>query len=328
MRRFTAALAVLAVACSTVGADAGETPADGDADEAVDHDPVRVAAGPDAEASLLAHIMVALLELGGLPAEVVVLADARDGRQALEFGDVDVRPGYTGEAWLEVLGRADPPGDPQASYAAVREHDEEQGIVWLRPRFAEGLNQPPANATFTFVVQGPPGINADLRTISQLASRLSEQPDAPVCVDQDFGVRSDGLRAVLEAYSVRSDRTFLGADPEEAVLGVAAGDCIAGLTTATDGRAWRAGQRPLVDDLRVFPAFVPLPQVRVDALEERPTIRVALGPMAAQLTTALLGHWNARVQTGEPMEEVAMDAARELLERAGRVVELPDDEDG
>lgn len=338
MRRLLVAVVVLAVACSTAGADvaASGDPAPGDGGdgsdgidvEATDDPvPVRVAAGPDAEATLLAHVMVALLELGGLPADVVVFTDARDSRQALELGDVDVRPGYTGEAWLEVLGRADPPGDPQASYAAVREHDEAQGIWWLRPRFAEGIDQPPANATFTFVVQGPPGVNADLRTMSQLAARLSEQPDVPVCVDREFGTRPDGLRAVLEAYSVRSDRTFLGADPEQAVLGVAAGDCIAGLTTATDGRAWLAGQRPLVDDLRVFPAFVPLPQIRLEALEERPAIRVALGPMAAQLTTALLGEWNARVQAGEPMEEVAQDAAIELLELARRIIEDPVEDD-
>lgn len=317
-----ALVAMVAAACSTVGVgaapDEGDDVADVEAEP--EQDPVRIAAGPDAESLLLAHVMVSLLELGGLPATVVAFSDAGDGRQAIELGDVDVRVGYTGETWLETLGRANPPGDPRASYDAVRNHDEGEGILWLRPRFAEGIDQPPANATFAFVVQGPPAIDADLRTMSQLAARLSERPDAAVCVDREFGARPDGLRAVLEAYSIRAERTFLGADPEEAVLGVAAGDCIAGLTTATDGLAWQAGQRPLIDDLRVFPAFVPLPQIREAVLAERPAIRVALGPMAAQLTTALLGRWNARVAAGDPMEEIAADAARALLERAGRAV--------
>lgn len=282
--------------------------------------PVRVASGPDPETVLLARTMAVLLELQGLPAEVVPFSDARDARRALELGEVDVRPGYTGEAWLETLGRPDPPSDPGQSYVAVRDHDVDEGIVWLRPRLGEGIDEPPANATFAFVVQGPPSVDADLRTMSQLASRLSEQPDALVCVDQEFGNRSDGLPAVLSAYSVRSDRPFLAADPEDAVLGVAAGDCLAGLTTATDGAAWRAGLRPLVDDLQVFPAFVPLPQIRVDAVTDRPLIRVALGPMSAELTTALLGGWNARVVAGEPIEQVAEDAARQLYERAGRAL--------
>ncbi|MBS3941573.1 MAG: hypothetical protein KG028_11500 [Actinobacteria bacterium] len=311
---------VLLAACTSQAG--GGVPAADQTDP--DLPPVRIASGAETETRVLAHTMLALLELQGLSAELAAFGDARDSRQALELGDVDLRTGYTGEAWLETLERADPPGDPQASFVAVRDHDAEQGIKWLAPRLGDGgLDAPPANATFAFVVLGGDATD-DLRTISDLARRLSEQPDALVCVDQEFGTRVDGLRAVLEAYSVRSGREFLAADPEEAVRGVAAGDCLAGLTTATDGVVWQAGMRPLIDDLRVFPAFVPLPQIRVDLLEDRPTVGVALGPMAAQLTTALLGTWNARVLAGEPVEQVADEAARELLRRAGRT--LPDAE--
>ncbi|MFA9445465.1 glycine betaine ABC transporter substrate-binding protein [Egicoccus sp. AB-alg6-2] len=315
-------LLVLLVAC-TSQAGPGVPAATEDPDQPPPT-PLRIASGAEPETEVLAHTMLALLELSGLAGELVTFSDARDARQALELGDVDVRTGYTGEAWLETLGRADPPGDPRASFMAVRDHDEDEGLIWLRPQFRDGsLDAPPANATFAFVVLGPPAAGADLRTLSDLARRLSEQPDARVCVDQEFGTRVDGLRAVLEAYSVRSDREFLAADPEEAVRGVAAGDCLAGLTTATDGAAWRAGLRPLIDDLRVFPAFVPLPQVRAEVIEDQPAVRVALGPMAAQLTTALLGSWNARVLAGEPVEEVAEEAARELFVRARRT--LPED---
>lgn len=288
-------------------------------------EPVRVAVGPDAEAELLARTMLALLEADGLPTEPVTFSEPEDGRQALELGAVDVRLGYTGEAWLETLGRADPTGDPRESVTQVRAHDLAEDIVWLPPRFGEGPAEPPANATFAFAVMGPPGADADLRTVSELATRLSEQPDARVCVDEEFGERPDGLRAVLQAYSVRSGREFLAASPEEAVLGVAAGDCLAGLTTASDGLAWRAGLQPLVDDLQVFPAFVPLPQVRAEVLEERPGVRRALRPFGEELTTVLLGRSNAAVAGGTEMEEAAAGLARELRRRAGRDV---DGEDG
>ncbi len=283
--------------------------------------PIRVASGPDAESNLLAHTVVALLDAEDIEAEVVPFADSRDARQALELGAVDVRLGYTGETWLESIGRADPPGDPRESFRVVRDHDAERSIVWLPPRIVDGLDTPPANATFAFVVQGPPSIHADLQTMSQLASRLSAQPEALVCVDQQFAARPDGLSAVLSAYSVRSDRPFLAADPSEAVLGVSAGDCIAGLTTATDGRAWRAGLRPLVDDLEVFPAFVVTPQVRASALERHDRLRFGLSPLPGHLTVPMLGRWNARVVAGEPVERVATDAARQLLTAAGRVTD-------
>lgn len=321
-----ALLAVLGVALTAcVGSGAGAeptSPAEGDATTSeAPIDPIEVGAGPDPESVMLAHTLAALLGHEGLPAEVVPFADAQDVRQALELGAIDLAPSYTGEAWLETLGRADPPGDPRQSFAVVRDHDEPAGLVWLRPRFGDGPDRPPANATFAFVVQGPPGIDADLRTMSQLAARLSEQPEARVCVDREFATRPDGLSAVLAAYSVRSDRPFLAAGPEEAVAGVAAGDCIAGLTTATDGAVWRGGLRPLLDDLQVFPAFVPLPLIRADVLDEHPSIRVAAGPLAAHLTTPLLGTLNARLLAGEPVEAVADDAARELRVRAGLPVE-------
>ena len=299
---------LLAVATSCTGAPAGE-------DER-GRAPLRVAASDDVEATLLAHLLVALLDAEAIAAEVRTYADARDAQQALELGAVDLRPGYTGEAWLETLGRADPPGDPEASFGPVRADGERRGIVWLPPRFGETVDGPPANATFAFAVAGPPSPDSDLRTVSQLAARLSERPDASVCVDREFGTRPDGLRAVLEAYRVRTDRQFLAASPDEAVVGVLEGDCLAGLTTATDGQAGAAGLQLLVDDLEVFPAFVPAVQVRDEVLQERPEVAEALAPFGEELTTAALRGYNARLVAGEPVETVAAEAAQELRQRA------------
>lgn len=313
--RATVVVALLGVLAS--GCDALAGGAEDEADEEADAQ-LSVAAGPEPETALLAHTVVELLAYWELSAEVVNFSDARDTRQALQLGAVDISIAYTGEAWLETLGQADPPGDPAESFRAVRNHDRDHDIIWLRPRLLDGVDNPPANATFAFVVAGPPGLHADLSTVSQLATRLSEQPDAPICVDEQFASRSDGLRAVLAAYSVRSGQPVFAAEPTEAVAAVAAGACVAGLTTATDGEVWRQGLRPLDDDLEVFPAFVPLPQVRADAADEYPSLRGAISPLPAQLTTELLGQANARVANGEPLEEVAADLAVELRDRAGR----------
>lgn len=285
-------------------------------------DPVRVGTSPEQEATLLAHVVVELLASAGIPGTVVTFDDAADARQALELSAIDVLPGYTGAAWLEVLGRPDPPGDPRTSYRRVRQDDADDGVVWLRPRFAldEGVTLPPANATFAFFVQGPPSVNASLTTMSQLAARLGEDPEALLCVDPEFGEREDGLEAVLDAYAIAGVRSA-PAPPEEAVEGVRSGECLAGLTTATDGRAWRAGLRPLLDDVRVFPAFVVTLQVP-DALRlERPDAVTALAPFTDHLTTARLGRWNARLATGADLDQVAQQAAEELLAAVGTPIE-------
>lgn len=285
---------------------------------------MRVASGPEPESTLLSQILVGLLHESGIPAELEEYADAASVRRALELGDADVQVGYTGEVWLTVLERADPPSDPRTSFARVREHDEDEGLLWQPPVFsrARGLDEPPADATFAFVVQGPPGAHADLRTMSDLARRLSQDPAAQLCVDPDFGRRPDGLQAVLDAYDIRRDVEVFGAAPADAVLGVAAGFCIAGLTTATDGAAWLRGQRPLRDDVGVFPAFVVAPVVRDDVRGRYAGILAAIAPFGNGLTTRRLGQWNARVEAGEPIEQVAADGAFTLLEVAGRLPAL------
>lgn len=272
--------------------------------------PVRVGTGQQAESRLLAEVMVQLLTAADLPAEVVELADASDARRALELGDVDVVPAYTGEAWLEVLNRADPPSDQATSLARVAEADEAEGLVWLRPPITgDGLTSPPADATFAFVVDDD-GPHADVTTMSQLAARLGQLASPVLCVDPAFAEREDGLAVVLDAYSIAPDSVErLGTTPAEAVLGVAAGDCDAGLSSATDGAAWALGQRPLVDDLGVFPAFVVAPVV---AAEDLALVEAALRPLPRQLTTALLGSWNARIAQGEALEVVATEAAAAL----------------
>lgn len=285
---------------------------------------VRIGSGPEAESDLLAEIIADLAEASGYRTRIVERADGGAARQALEVGDVDVLPGYTGQAWLEVLGLPNPSGDPRTSYARVSSVDDANGVQWLRPRFEleAGANGPPADATFGLFVRGFPSRDADLYTITQLATRLGERPDAGVCVDPDFAVRPDGWDALATAYSI-SDRELQGANPTEAVQLVAAGECLVGLGAATDGQAWAAGLRLLEDPLQVFPSFVVSVQVREDYAEAHPELVEGLEPLTDQLTTALLGTWNGQVVRGVRDEEVAANAARILRQRSGLVTPAP-----
>lgn len=305
-------IALMAPACTLAGAAPGDSSPSA-------AQPVRIGSDPDPTSDLLAHVVRHLLRRAGIAGEVVPYASAVEARQALEFGDIDVLPGYTGAAWLDALGRADPPSDPQESFRRVRQADLRNDIVWLRPEFdaSGGLDDPPANATFAFFVRGIPGADAGLRTMTQLATRLGEDPGERLCVDPGFARREDGLPALQQIYAIRDRIDVLGVQPEEAIRGVVAGGCLAGLSTATDGAAWAAGLVPLRDDLQVFPAFVVSIQVAEALTQERPEVLAALEPVPGRMTTRMLGTWNARVASEIPVEEVAAVAAAELAGLSG-----------
>ena len=280
---------------------------------------VRIARTPDREGQLLAGILAELVAAAGMQPVLVDRADPQAARRALApaIADADLLVGYSGQTWLEVLGRASPPGDPRASFARVRNADEPDGILWIRPAFEldRGPEGPPANATFGLFVRGVPHADGDIRTIEQLASRLAERPDARVCVDREFGVRPDGWVGLAAAYGI-ADRPLTSAPASEAVQFVASGDCLVGLASATDGDAWRYGLRLLADPLGVFPAFVVAVQVRAEARDEIPGLLAAVQPFADHLTTRRLGEWNGRVAAGEDPAVVARDGAQDLLEAA------------
>ncbi|MFN2556089.1 MAG: glycine betaine ABC transporter substrate-binding protein [Nitriliruptorales bacterium] len=270
-------------------------------------EPVRIGTGPEREATLLANILAKLLEANDVPAEVVAFGHSRDARQALELRGVDVLPSYTGAVGIDEYGWSSAEGDVRNSFERVKRADEENGLVWLPPT--------QANATFAFVVAGPPARMARLQTLSQLASYANDDPDARLCVDPEFAERPDGLETLARIYSLRDDilvRQVLRVSPADTVGRVERGECSAGLVTATDGQAWVAGLQPVQDDLKAFPAFVVAPVVTVELRASRPEVLDALAPFGEAVTTTRLAQWNGRVILGEPVESVASSASARL----------------
>ncbi|MDQ4131573.1 MAG: hypothetical protein M3133_11395 [Actinomycetota bacterium] len=270
-------------------------------------EPIRVGTGPEREATLLANIVVKLLEANAIPAEVVAFGHSRDARQALELKGIDVLPSYTGAVGIDEYGWSSLEGDVRNSYERVKRADEASGLVWLPPT--------QANATFAFVVAGPPAKAASIQTLSQLAGYVNDDPEARLCVDPEFAERPDGLEALARIYSLRDEilaQQVVRVSPAETVGRIERGGCVAGLVTATDGQAWVAGLQPVQDDLNSFPAFVVAAVVTVEARDSTPEVVQALAPFGEAVTTARLAQWNGRVVLGEPVESVASSASSRL----------------
>lgn len=260
---------------------------------------VVIGAGSTDEQRLLAAVAHQALARAGVVAEVRPDLGATLGlrRQALA-DQIDLFWDYTGSAWALGLREAAPPADPLESWERVREADQEQGLRWL--------DATAANATFALVVRRadlpPPDSQRDL---GWLAGELSSGRRR-LCADADFITRADGLRSLAAEYGI--DTVTLrkrAATEDQAIAAVAAGECFAGLATATSGAARGAGLVPVEDELRVFPAFVVAPVIRQGSPADQAAVVGALRPVIAALDTARLAALNARVAAGQDPEGVA-----------------------
>lgn len=273
------------------------------------HDPspppasVVVGVGSSDEQRLLAALSVVALDRAGLAPEVRPdLGGTVDLRREAIRGNIDVFWDYTGAAWALGLHQQTPPAEPRESYERVRRADEDHNLTWLEPT--------DANATLALFVRQTALPDDEQATLSWLSRGLA---DRRLCADRAFIERPGGLADLAQAYAFNVDELqAVAADEEQAIERVAAGECYAGLATATSGPARLAGLVPVSDDLVVFPAFVVAPVARTSLIETVPEMEDAFAQVAALLDTARLAELNAEVAAGGDPEQLAEEVVDEV----------------
>lgn len=260
---------------------------------------VVIGAGGTAEQQVLAALAHETVRRAGVPVE---LRDAGGGttgmRRAALAGQIDLYWDYTGAAWTLGMREGAPPADPLESWERVAQADEDRGLRWLEPSAA--------NATLALVVR-----RADLpaagqpRGLGWLAGELSSG-QRRLCADPDFIARGDGLASLAAEYGIdTAGMPRRAAGEADAIAAVAAGDCFAGLATATSGAARAADLVPVADELGVFPAFVIAPVVREGSPADRRLVTAALERVSAALDTPTMARLNAQVASGDDPSTVA-----------------------
>lgn len=271
---------------------------------------VVIGVGSTDEQRVLAAVSSEALNRADIPTEVRTDLGGTLGLRRQALGDqIDLFWDYTGAAWALGLRESAPPADPVESWERVREADEPQGLRWLDPTRA--------NATLALVVRAsdlpPPDAQRDL---GWLAGELSSGQRS-LCADADFMARDGGLLALAAEYGIDPAAvTKRPASEDEAVAAVRAGNCYAGLATATSGAARVAGLVPVADELRVFPAFIVAPVVRAESPADTAEVVAALAPVSAALDTATLATLNARAVAGEDPAAVAASFLTALEQRS------------
>ncbi|GHH61394.1 glycine betaine ABC transporter substrate-binding protein [Lentzea cavernae] len=248
---------------------------------------------------------LAEMALSAAGADVVDLTDlkgSQTARQALLNGEVDVTWEYTGTGWINYQGNELPvTGGEQAQYDATKKADLERfGVEWLA--------YSPLNDQYAFAVTEAYGEQHGLRTTSDLAAFLTQNPDEAVfCLETEFTSRQDGFPAAQRTYG------FPTTEVKNFGIGtiysaVAGGTCPIGEVFTTDGRIAAQKLRVLEDDKKAFPQYNVAPTVRAEFLARYPQVRGPLEKISAALTNDQMIELCRQVDVeGRDAGEVARD---------------------
>lgn len=258
------------------------------------------------ESRLLAEIFAQLLEAR---TELVVerrlnLAGTAICFGALESGDIDLYPEYTGTGLVTLLGLPAAGTPAEVLLTVRREFRERHDMIWLAPLGFEN--------SYELAVPRAVAERYRLQTISDLVAVAG---DLTAAFGYEFTEREDGLVGLRRVYGLEPG-SIVGM--QQTLKYEAAGEGRVDLLDVytTDGLILVHDLVVLEDDRNVFPPYAAAPLVRGDTLRRVPRIATALQQIAGLLDEATMRELNRRAEVDkEPIESVA----RAFLQNAGLV---------
>ena len=256
---------------------------------------VVIASKPMPEQYVLAEMLGLLIE-----AETDIAVELNQGigggtsniHPAMERGDIDMYPEYTGTGWLFVL-KESLISDPQALYEATKTaYAEAYQIHWTGLYGFEN--------TYGLAVTSEVAASYNLRTISDLAAVSG---DLTFSTNADFFEREDGYPGLQEVYGLdfaTLDEIDIGLRYEVVRSGQT--DALAVFTT--DGQLQDVDVVVLEDDQHFFPAYHAATLVRMETLEEYPELEPVLEKLTGQISNAdmIAMNYAVEIENKDPRE--------------------------
>jgi osmoprotectant transport system permease protein len=202
--------------------------------------------------------------------------------RALENGQIDVYPEYTGTLAQELLQI------PGADVDALRAALAARGLAMSEPL---GFNN-----TYALGMSIEQAGKLDIRTISDLRAH----PDLRFGLSNEFMQRADGWPGLREAYAL--PQTATGLDHDLAYRGLAGNALEVTDLYQTDAEIPYYKLRVLVDDQRYFPSYEAVFVYRLDLRERASGWVAALNGVAGRIDADAMQSLNARVKLDHESE--------------------------
>ena len=307
-------------AVSVWATPAGATPSNKNASSSYKNDTykdartITVGSKPFTESRLLAEIMAQVIErdLGVKVRRRINLGGSKIVFAALQAGEIDLYPEYTGTAWAVHMKQVQPVRDSLRMFLSVAEaFRRDFGCAWLSPfGFSNGygLAMTPSGAA---------------RFKATRLSDLTDKPRLRFGFSHEFLKRPDGFPGLKTIYSLDGDVTGI---EHGLVYQALLSDQVDVIDTwTTDGKLARYGLVVLEDDKSFFPPYDAAPVVRQDTLDAFPGLRETLSKLAFQFDNQRMQMLNRAVEdAGGDFAGVARRVVHDLLGQASVVSGVSD----
>jgi len=246
-----------------------------------------IASKPHSEQYILAEMLTLLIE-NGTDIEVEKKLGIGGGtaniQPAMESGEIDIYPEYTGTGWLFVL-KKELINDPEALYAAVKKaYAEEYKIKWLG---MYGFNN-----TYAIAMKDSLAEEMGIESYSDLAERAG---DLSFGGEYDFYEREDGLPGLEALYGLNFGKTVeLDIGLKYEAIGSDQVDVINAFST--DGLIKKFNLKVLKDDKQFFPAYNAATLVRQETLDAYPELEAVLQVLSGQISDEEMTEMNYLVE--------------------------------
>ena len=269
---------------------------------------LRIGSKDFTEQRLLGEIFAQGLAAAGYTVSTQLgLSDEKSAFEALEDGDIDAYPEYTGTALLTFFGHkaSELPKDPQAAFQEARRGFAKRGYTAFPPT--------PFTSSNEVAVTKKTAEKLDLQTISDLAEHAGELTlyGSPECRQ-----RLDCLRGLREVYGLRFKRFVPVKIPERHEV-LTSGKADVSIVFTTDPQIQRESEVLLEDDKGMFPPYNSTLVMRKTVADKAGAdLAKTLQAIESQLTDENMQELNARVDLdGQEPATVA----KEYLQEAGLV---------
>jgi osmoprotectant transport system permease protein len=203
--------------------------------------------------------------------------------KAIQEGDLDIYPEYTGTGLVNILDQTYNPSQDNLLEYVRSEFRKRWGLIWLDPM---GFNN-----TYAFAMRSEQAEKLGIEKVSDLEEYIDQLRFG---FDHEYTMRPE-YKDFPKIYGFDFGDDIIKLDPDLTYKALKDGSVDTIDVFATDGRIEAYNFKVLEDDKNLFPPYNACIMIRQDTLEKYPQLESVLGQLSGQISSRQMRRMNFAV---------------------------------